>query len=469
MSVAHLRDYFSIDRASLAAFRFGLCALVIADLCLRWPLAALLLSPTGVLATHPEEAWGLLSFSDFEGAHVLLFVLTGSAALVLATGRFSRVSSALLLLGVSSIQARNPWILDGGDGCLRLLILWNLLMSLEQPEAPSLSGDAFATPSQENGRVFSFAGVGLLLQPVVLYLSSVAHKLKGDAWREGVAVEIALRQSLWERSLGAWIVETEHLPEYLTYLTLAIELLGPLLLLSPYRPRLCRSLGVGLLTALQIGIASSLRMNLFPWIMTLALVPYVSLPAGLRWANVEQLGGRECRASKAGARFFVHLSQAFLLQSLLAVTDSILGGRVIPHPVAYAQRALGIEQSWAMYSPNPYAFDFGLEVKAQTERGESLLLDPGRSSHPFAPLGRLWADYRGGIYFENVASPDWPEELSELGEWLAREYENRGGSRLVEISFALVEWPKAEPESASKTSLLVWKSPVPKGEHLPAP
>src|SRR5690606_6079007 len=159
---------------------------------------------------------------------------------------------------------------------------------------------------------------------------------------------------------------------------------------------------------LQLGIALSLRMNLFPWIMTLALVPYLRAPAWLVAFSkkLEPLSGQRSRASKRDSHLFPRLSQAFLLHSLLAATDSVLGGRVIPGSIARVQTALGIEQSWSMYSPNPYAFDFGLEVTARAQSGERLLLDPGRDSHPFSPLSHLWADYRGGIYLENVASPE---------------------------------------------------------------
>lgn len=449
----HLRERLTIDSASLAVFRGGLGAIVVADLFLRWPLSAWLLSPSGILKVHPTELWGLLSLGDFDGAHVGLFALAGCSALLVLLEWFPRVSAALLLLSVSSIHARNPWVLDGGDGCLRWLLLWNFLLSLELPGAKwAPVRVAPASPLPRNERIFAFSGVGLLLQPVVIYLSSVAHKLKGEAWRDGTAVEIAFSQSLWERPLGAIIAETEHLPVILTYLTLLIETLGPVLLLSPYRPRLSRWVGLGLLTALQLGIGLSLRMNLFPWIMTLALVPFVPAPS---WV---QGFGQKVGSSTRPLRFAVVLSQALLFQSLISAADSVSGGRLLPRAIARVEVALGIEQAWSMYSPNPYQFEFGLEVTARTFSGKDRLLDAGRREHPFPPLKTLWADYRGGIYLENIAGPGWPDELAGLAEWIARQHEKQDGDRLVEVSFALFEWPRSAPGSATKTPLSVWRA-----------
>lgn len=412
----------------------------------------MLLSPRGLLKQHPEEYWGILSLFDFDGAHLGLFALTGIAAVFALLHVAPRSASAVLFLGVSSIQARNPWSLDGGDWCLRWLLLWNLLVSLEaagmrSPHDPEGASAASRTGAND----FSFAGAGLLLQPVVLYLSSVLHKIQGNTWREGTALEAALSQSLWQRPLGAWIAQTEHLPPLLNYLTLAIEALGPLLLLSPFRAQGCRLLGLALLTLLQLGIGLCLRMNLFPWIMTLSLLPFVP---GSAWPRYLAL--RVPRGAAQPSRLPARFSQALLLQSLIACADSVLGGRLIPGSVARVQTALGLDQSWSMYSPNPYRCDFGIEVSAKTSAGETLLIDPGRRDHPFPPLSEVWADYRGGMYLENVSSPSSREELSDLAEWIAREHAALHGTRLVVVSLFVLEWKKADPDQVSRTSLLVW-------------
>jgi hypothetical protein len=127
------------------------------------------------------------------------------------------------------------------------------------------------------------------------------------------------------------------------------------------------------------------------------------------------------------------------------------------------QTALGLDQSWSMYSPNPYTYDFGIEVKVRTLAGESLLLDPGRrhlhsaAQQPFRPLRELWVDYRGGMYLENLANPNWPEELGDFAQWIAQEYQLEQGVFLTEVSLATWEWRKRDPEDATRTQLYVWR------------
>ena len=65
--------------------------------------------------------------ADFQGA---LFVIAGLFALALLVGWWTRLATAASWFLLTSLHARNPMVLQGGDTLLRLLLFWGLFLPL---------------------------------------------------------------------------------------------------------------------------------------------------------------------------------------------------------------------------------------------------------------------------------------------------------------------------------------------------
>jgi hypothetical protein len=446
-----LERLFAVDLRTLGVFRMGLAVLLLIDLARRWPLAHTFLTRDGVLPWHPNDAWGLYALLDSPAAlqaSLLLSVAAGACFLLGLWTRAAGVTSAILLL---SLHARNPWILDGGDTVLGQLLIWSLLLPCEA----CFSLDARRRPTRAKAeRVLSFPAAGLRLQIAFIYLFSALHKLKGTSWREGTAVHDVLSQALWARPLARLLVEHPDLCTALNYFALSVELLAPLLLFSPWKAHASRAVGVGLLVLLQLGIGTSLRMGLFPWIMTWGLFSFVPTSFWTRFSQISVLAPHPHTAHAGMQR----VGAALLVFVLLSNVKSLSSRLNLPWKVERLERSTGMYQSWSMYAPNPYALDFGMAIRATLSDGTSLELDDGRHARTWQPLEQIWRDYRGGMYMEHISDTNWRDEQEAFAAWIRREWEGADTQKrkITVIALELVEWKPAAPGTPSITPLYTW-------------
>lgn len=419
MTAAALR-VFRIDVRLLAAFRMALAVLVLVDVIRRAPLATVLLTAEGLMPS--TQLGGVLTLLRSPSGQLGGVIIAVLAVLALLIGYRSQLAAVITLLALTAVHQLNPWILDSGDVVLRLLLLWAALL----PIGSVWAVDARRRPSEAGEFVVSFAAVGVLLVIPSVYLLSVVQKLTGSAWAGGAAVADALAGSLWTRPLGHWLAGHAEVSTMLTYAVLIIEVVAPLLLLSPWRTQRSRLVGVSLLVALQVGIGSVLRMGLFPWVMTTGLIPF--LPA-VR-SGAASAGDRRRPTSR-------RLQLAGAVALMLMVAWNVRGPR------------------WTMYSPDPYALDFGVEVQVEVSSGEWVPLDDGRGGARFEPLDRLWSDYRGGIYMEQLTNPEMLAMRRAFADWVRRAWEAQDPARRAvwQIRLQFVEWPPGRPADALVTPL----------------
>ena len=138
---------FALDPRSLAAFRVGLAATVLLDLRARAAELDLWLTDDGLFPCEVRQHF--LQHTWLTTLHCLDSTSTGqavllSAAAVAATalllGRCCRCASGVTWLLTSSLHARNPLTLHGGDVLLRLLLFWSLFVPLRPPTSQDDAG-----------------------------------------------------------------------------------------------------------------------------------------------------------------------------------------------------------------------------------------------------------------------------------------------------------------------------------------
>lgn len=183
-------------------------------------------SSSGVVPKQPAEAWtwGLLAHSTSMPLVWLVFglLVIGSVGVVL--GFWSRLSMLLVFIGLMSFQRRDPWILNTGDGLMRLLSFYLLLA----PTGSALSVDRFLRHPKDfwQSPLRSPWVVRLIqIQLSAVYLFAVWDKVQGTTWNNGTAVSYALRiGDLTRFQVPHAIAASALIGSLLTYGSLATEL-----------------------------------------------------------------------------------------------------------------------------------------------------------------------------------------------------------------------------------------------------
>jgi predicted DCC family thiol-disulfide oxidoreductase YuxK len=306
--------YFTADARWLGAFRIGFGALLTWDCGRRFCEAREYYSNEGFFPNHFSlfRPMGDGVFSFLHAFSTLAEVRT-VMALMLAVfvsytvGYRTRLMQVLAFISITSLDARNLFVENGGDVLVNVMAFFTILLPLGR----RLSVDALlaslrarheASPEALNDRsqpphpddtVVSLLVVLLFLQLATIYFFNAVHKT-GVGWMNGSAIWWFLQQDRIVTQLGIFL--REHLPYPIIrgfgYGALGIEFSLPWVLLFPFfrtwAVRVALLLGIGL----HGGIALTSRLGPFSYAMMLFYVLFLGA------ADTALLGrwfGRETR------------------------------------------------------------------------------------------------------------------------------------------------------------------------------
>ena len=262
-----LKTIFGCDLRTLALFRVGLGAALLVDLLFRARDFRAHYTAFGVipLATGQEAFLyaGLRSLFANPWIQGGLFVAAGLAALALIVGFQTRVATLLGWSLLFLIQFQNRLILQSGDQLLLLLLFWSLFL----PLGARFSIDAALAEDSEKSsskQFFSIGTVAILLQMASFYFFSALLKNSPEWIPEGTAIYYALQLDSFIQPFGMWLRDFPGLMHGLTYYTWIIELVGPLLIFSPWFFPFVRFSMLAGLGFLHVGIVASMNVGLFP-------------------------------------------------------------------------------------------------------------------------------------------------------------------------------------------------------------
>lgn len=286
----------SLARISLGSWGFYY-------LILHWPVRHTLYGPDGV---WPFERFieavtfvNVFRLSPSPIYFEVIYHMGLAVSFAYALGLWTRVMGVLQWVMIWSIHDRNPLVTDGGDNIMRIVLLFLILVNTSAHF--SLDGARRARPHHAIfGRVRAVLGdvlrpclavvhnfgiILILLQLVMLYMSTGLYKVMGEVWQNGTALYYILRVDEY-----SWpgVAETFYRSPYLvvggTYGTIFFEtMFGPSLLW-----RWTRYLAIGAGFFFHLGIALLMGLITFGWSM-LSYYPllvtdreYGSLTAWLR-------------------------------------------------------------------------------------------------------------------------------------------------------------------------------------------
>lgn len=475
---------FGADLRSLALLRVALAALVLCDVGLRARDLTVFYGDAGVLprATYLElvgEGWGwslhLLSGAGWVQAG--LFVVAGLAALAMLVGWRTRAATVVTWVLLCSVQQRNPLLEQGGDILLRVVLFWGMFLplgaraSVDRARARASARGGHGAGDGEAVRVLSVATVALVVQLVLVYWMTALWK-DSAAWRtEGSALYWALQIDQYVSGLGRWL---RGYPGALTVLSLVVfwfEVVGPCLLLSPWRTGVLRTVAVAGFVALHVGVWLCLDIGLFPFVSAFVMVGL--LPSWFWDDGVPRLGAALRRVERgvaarvrgrAGApaaarlpRWAEVLCAGCLVYVVWWNVADLPGAPVgLPGRLRFVAQVTRLEQRWDMFAPAPMRNDGWMVIVGRLGDGREVdLMRGARALSWEAPAQRGYANQRWRRYLMNLVAPARRGYRGPYARWLCRRWRAAGVGSL-ELVF-MRERTMPPGQAPEVTRLPLWR------------
>ncbi|APR76992.1 Hypothetical protein A7982_02339 [Minicystis rosea] len=451
-----LARLFGADPRSLAAFRIALGGALLVDLAQRAPDLRAHYTDLGILprADLPRFTLATLPLHRLGGAPwatALLFFIAAVAAAALLAGYRTRLAAFVSWALLLSLHDRNRLVLDGGDGLLRIMLFWGMLVPLGE----RWSIDAARAPQRppDDRPRTSIAVTALLVQIASMYLFTGLLKIESPSWRHGDALHLALLTEQMQTPLGAALLDHPTLVTLLSHGAVWLEIIGPLALFSPWATDRIRAGSLAGFVLLQLGIGLSMTIGNFQSSATVMLLPLV--PASL-WNRLPPLPERLVSAVRA--RLVRHHARPpTALHPGLARAMEALAGTVtvylfisnvaslftpnLPDRFVRPAFVLGLDQRWDMFVLDPVAGRrIGWTVIPAT-------LDDGRT-----------VDLLTGNDPVQWTKPGRPSEL--YGRWRWRSYQlwtlwRKTAPRPLYAAWLCRRWDDAHPEGPHVRSLQI--------------
>ena len=213
--------------------------------------------------------WSVYWLFEHEAWPYIIEVVRTIATVLLIIGVQCRLMALTVFIIVSSAVNYNPIILHGGDRVLMAMLFFSMFL----PVGGRYSLEALWHGQDERRTIRSVGSAAYMLQ--VLLVFWVAGILKtGPAWTSDyTAISQALHLEVFASDFARLWRHIDPLTQMLTFVVIWIEWLAPVLALVPWL--IARSVGVGALLILEIGIWMNLEIGVFPFISVVSLLPLV--------------------------------------------------------------------------------------------------------------------------------------------------------------------------------------------------
>ncbi|MEZ0390024.1 MAG: HTTM domain-containing protein [Verrucomicrobium sp.] len=462
--VATYGKAFALDLRSLALFRIGLALLLVWDVGVALTNAADFYSDSGILTREVLRSrlwecgaqWSIHALSGSASFQVGLLCLQLAAAVGLMIGWRTRWATLLCWLLAASLESRNPLITNGADSVMRLLLFWSIFL----PLGARWSRDAVRTSVARSTSSLwaSLPAACFILQIAFIYVFAASMKDREVWFTQATALQTALHLDVFALPLAVWLRDQTELCAFLTRGSVWLELLGPLLLLVPWRRSFWRLVACGLFIIFHAGIALCMDIGLFPWLMIIA---WIALLPGSIWPNATEAsvqGDLPVPASHGTpwpVRIFCLFCLGFVFLWNLRGTDFLYWEKWFPRSVNPVGFVLRLDQHWSMFAPFPTREDGWFVLRAGLSDGTEVdLLRGGQSTDWSKPncLHSSFKDSRWQKVLMNLWMQRYQEYRPAFCERVVREWNARQGglSQVVAWQFYFLMEPTEVPAAPGR-------------------
>jgi len=397
---------FSLDTRSLAVFRLALGLIVCTDALLRTRDFTLMFAadgmfPLSVLRIYLSDpcAWSLAFCVDATWWSGVVLLLEGIAGIVLAVGWGGRWTTVAAWVAVVSVVRRTAPATNAGDLWLICLLFWGIFL----PLTAAWSLDTFwrqdRASRDNNGtvcRIFSAATVAIVLQIAAVYMSAGLAKCN-ESWFSGDAFSYALSVHDHGTHWGSVVGSFAPLAKLVTWSVLAIELIGPCLLIAWPQPSVRLTL-VALFISFHLAICVLMSVGIFGFVGVAAWLVVVPTEFwGWLAGHRDTPQGSETLAEKDTQKNTMARGNPlanWLCVGCGAIAIASLAHQISPYrysplpaPLASAVRLTGLHQDWNMFGQvlRQEQWVYG---RAQLVSGQIIdVLRQGRAVEPIQPAG----------------------------------------------------------------------------------
>lgn len=286
---------------------------------------------------------------------IILFIINALCVVLLLIGYRTRIFTFICWVFLTSLQNRNPFILQGGDDLLRLLLFWAIF--LPWGERYSIQKKSYFQTNY-----FDWANIGYLLLPCSIFFFSALLKTSPEWRTEGTALYYALSLDQIRMPGGTLLYQFPLIMKLLTFVVFYIELLAPILLLLPFVTSKVRLLGIMAYVFLFIGIASTVYVGLFYIIGIVSLIGLVPSSVMDKFENryyknntlyekIEHVPNTSFIVAviQISRNYFVVFVTLFCLMMNLGSVKKF--PYALDPVIVHYGKALRLEQNWGMFSP----------------------------------------------------------------------------------------------------------------------
>jgi hypothetical protein len=282
--------YLSLDVRWLGVFRLCFGSLLVVEVLRRWYYAPAFYTNAGLLPNHYSlfAPMGRNVFSIYHafstyGEVSVAFFATLVVFACFTLGYRTRLFHFLSALCITSLNARNLFIENGGTVVVNILAVYTLFLplgerfsldsvrkSLQRKRDASVLDLNWPDPLHPETRATSLVVLLLLVQWSAIYFLNTVQK-DGAGWLNGSALHWFYQQDRIVTVFGIWV--RNHVPEAalraMTYGALCVEGSLSVLILFPFFQKWTRRVIIALVWSLHGMIALSARIGPFSYAMML--------------------------------------------------------------------------------------------------------------------------------------------------------------------------------------------------------
>jgi len=291
-----LKNWLYVDTRTLAMFRIYFGFIGLCDVLRRYDIIEVFYSDAGmnfrrqVTSKYAIKYFTLLDYLHTTTEVQLLFIITAICFFFFIIGYYTRVFQFFSVVGLISIHNAAVILENGGDMVINNYLIWTLFL----PLGTSWSIDSMRKSFKENSKldsndlnrdistqstqIFHFAYLACLFQLAMIYFYNNINKT-GFMWvSDYTALHYMYQLETFLTTIGEFIAS--HFPlfmtKFLTQMTLYIEIIAPIAILSPLFQPWLRRMVLFLFIPFHFIILLSVNIGFFSWVMFAALILLLS-------------------------------------------------------------------------------------------------------------------------------------------------------------------------------------------------
>lgn len=391
--------------------------------------------PLDLVDLNVRNYWGISPYFLSTNVYFLYLIFGYQVfmALCFTLGYKTRFAQFMSWFLMCSLQARNPPVNYGADSLLLLLLFLSLFLPLDE---------TYRLGKSKSNPRFYFSPFNLVyvFQVACLYFFAACSKT-GETWWDGSALFMALSLDYYNNSISDFLLTMPLLLKALTYLSLGIEFIAPLLLFH----RKSRKLGVVMIAALQFGIMTMMDVGIFPFVSLIALIPLI---------------GESQAAEHIKHEGKLYPVVAFALLALILYSNVINTFNLIPSRLDRALILLELRQTWNMFSPNPPDGDSWFVLSVETENSQRIdLLNRGKAVSNNKPEDfKTWLiDDRWNAYYFKLAYSQNKKYLNRLADYHLEKWNREQGTQYSKAELYMLYQATLPADSQPELKHLLFK------------